>query len=73
VDRVWTFWRDAKFAAPLWEFTWVIWRLDWPGVMPSDSHILVRATDGAGVTPTAQKQGNQPSGATGYHRVHVFI
>lgn len=66
-------WRDAQFEAPLSEFTWVIWRLDWPDVMPSDPYILVRATDGTGATQTEKKQGNQPSGPTGYHRVHVFI
>ncbi|MDA0798616.1 MAG: molybdopterin-dependent oxidoreductase [Chloroflexi bacterium] len=66
-------WRDAKFDAPLSPFTWVIWRLDWPDAMPSEPHIVVRATDGTGATQTEKKQGNQPSGPTGYHRVRVFI
>jgi DMSO/TMAO reductase YedYZ molybdopterin-dependent catalytic subunit len=66
-------WRDAKFEAPLSPFTWVIWRLDWPDVMPDDPYISVRATDGTGVTQTEVKKGNQPSGPTGYHRVRVFI
>jgi DMSO/TMAO reductase YedYZ molybdopterin-dependent catalytic subunit len=66
-------WRDAKFDKPLSEFTWIIWRLDWPDVMPSDPYIIVRATDGDGVIQTERKQGNQPSGPTGYHRIRVFI
>lgn len=66
-------WKDANVDDPLSEFTWVIWRLDWPDPMPAKIEIVVRATDGEGGIQESRLTNNHPSGATGYHHVEVSI
>jgi hypothetical protein len=66
-------WRDADFEPSLSDYAWVIWRLAWPNPMPSKIAVLVRSTDGTGAVQIERKKGNQPSGATGYHRITVTL
>jgi len=41
--------------------------------MPSKIAVLARSTDGTGAVQIERKKGNQPSGATGYHRIKVTL
>jgi len=41
--------------------------------MPSKIVMLVRSTDGTGETQAERKQGNQPSGPMGWHRINVTL
>jgi DMSO/TMAO reductase YedYZ molybdopterin-dependent catalytic subunit len=66
-------WREAGFEPALSDYSWVIWRLPWNDAMPGEPALKVRATDGDGALQTAERTGNVPSGATGYHRVQVFL
>jgi hypothetical protein len=66
-------WRDADFEPSLSDYAWVIWRLAWPNPMPSKIAVLARSTDGTGAVQIERKKGNQPSGATGYHRIKVTL
>ena len=65
-------WHEARLGDVVSDATWVQWVLDWDA--PSGEHeILVRATDGDGVTQTDVRTGAAPDGATGYHSRFVVI
>ncbi len=66
-------WRDATFEPALSDYAWVIWRVDWPNPMPGKPTLVVRATDGTGTRQDQSWKSNQPSGATGWHRVDVLL
>jgi hypothetical protein len=61
-------WEEAEIKAPLSPYTWSLWQKRWTPA-PGKYAILVRATDGRGVTQTNQHSPPDPSGSTGYHRV----
>ena len=66
-------WQDAAFEPALSEYAWVIWRVGWPSPMAGNQTLMVRATDGAGTSQRELRMPNQPSGATGWHRIDVFL
>jgi DMSO/TMAO reductase YedYZ molybdopterin-dependent catalytic subunit len=63
-------WQDARLSTPLSDATWVQWVVDWD-VTPGDHTIMVRATDGTGVTQTDQPTPPAPDGARGWDAAHV--
>jgi DMSO/TMAO reductase YedYZ molybdopterin-dependent catalytic subunit len=65
-------WREARLGEKLTQSSWRQWVLDWDAV-PGTYNIEVRATDGNGDTQTAAKHEPAPSGATGYHRIRVYV
>ena len=66
-------WRDATSEPALSDYAWVIWRVDWPSPMPGNPTLVVRATDGTGTPQDQAWKSNQPSGATGWHRIDVLL
>jgi DMSO/TMAO reductase YedYZ molybdopterin-dependent catalytic subunit len=69
VDGAWT---PAKVAAQDTIDTWRQWYYGW-NATPGQHAIKVRATDKTGHTQTASVHGPEPSGATGYHTIHVTV
>ncbi len=65
-------WNKASLATQLAEDTWRQYVYDW-NATPGDYTIQVRATDGTGETQTAAEAPPHPSGATGYHTIHVSV
>ena len=66
-------WNEAPFKAPLSALTWVLWTADWTPSAEGAYRILVRATDGTGALQDARSSASYPSGASGYHTIHVDI
>jgi DMSO/TMAO reductase YedYZ molybdopterin-dependent catalytic subunit len=66
-------WQPAEVSVPLNDATWVQWRLRWTAADPGDHEIRVRATDGEGVTQTAEVTAPAPDGARGYHTIEVRV
>ena len=64
-------WDAAEIKSPLSKFTWVLWHKSWAPEQPGKHRIVVRATDGLGVTQTSQPAPPAPSGSTGYHAATV--
>lgn len=52
---------------------WVHWSYAWRAPRRGAHELVVRATDGAGVLQTAQRDDSVPDGATGLHRVAVRV
>ena len=65
-------WNQARLAKQLAIDTWRQWIYDWDAG-PGEYTLMVRATDGEGVTQTATQAPPHPSGATGYHTVGVTV
>jgi DMSO/TMAO reductase YedYZ molybdopterin-dependent catalytic subunit len=65
-------WRRARLSGALSEHTWVQWSDRWDAT-PGRHVLQVRATDGDGVTQTADKAPPEPSGATGYHTIEIDV
>ena len=67
-------WQDAPiFSNPMPSQMWAFWKHVWMNP-PKGKHTLqVRATDGAGRVQTAERSGEWPSGATGYHTLTVEV
>jgi len=65
-------WSEADLGDAASDATWVQWLLDWDAT-PGRHRIEVRATDGDGVTQTAQRTDPAPDGATGHHRRIVDV
>ena len=61
---------DATFP-PLAELSWVRWRVELTIAEPGAAELVVRATDGDGITQTGERTSALPSGSTGWHRVEV--
>ncbi len=63
-------WQDCELSVPLSDYSWVQWRtmLD----VPAGNHQLqVRATDGTGMTQSAERTSPAPDGARGYHTINI--
>ena len=65
-------WNQARLAKQLAIDTWRQWIYDWDA-RPGEYTLMVRATDGEGVTQTATQAPPHPSGATGYHTIGVTV
>lgn len=65
-------WMTARLGDPLSQSTWRQWVVEWDAE-PGSFEITVRATDGTGVTQTEDRADPVPSGATGWHKVHVKV
>jgi DMSO/TMAO reductase YedYZ molybdopterin-dependent catalytic subunit len=66
-------WNPATFRAALSPLTWVLWSADWTPAAEGAYELRVRATDSAGALQTSQPSPSYPSGASGYHTVHVAV
>ncbi|HKP85551.1 MAG TPA: molybdopterin-dependent oxidoreductase [Blastocatellia bacterium] len=60
-------WEEATIKQPLSPYTWVLWSKQWIPAQPGKHKIVVRATDGRGVTQTSQYAPPAPDGSSGYH------
>ena len=65
-------WNQTRLAKQLSIDTWRQWIYDWDA-RPGEYTLMVRATDGEGVTQTATLAPPHPSGATGYDTVGVTV
>ena len=65
-------WLAAKLSDPLSQSSWRQWLVEWDA-RPGDYLIEVRATDGEGVTQTAEVAPPAPDGATGWHLKRVVV
>jgi DMSO/TMAO reductase YedYZ molybdopterin-dependent catalytic subunit len=66
-------WSEAPFKAPLSTLTWVLWTADWTPSAEGAYRIMGRATDGTGALQDARSAASYPSGASGYHTIHIDI
>jgi DMSO/TMAO reductase YedYZ molybdopterin-dependent catalytic subunit len=66
-------WSEAPFRTPLSSLTWVLWTLDWTPGKEGAYRIVVRATDGSGRLQDSRSSASYPSGASGFHSIHVDI
>ncbi len=65
-------WTPADLGAQDTADTWRQWVYRW-NATPGQHTIQARATDGTGVTQTAQPAPPAPDGATGYHTIQVTV
>lgn len=67
-------WRAADLLPELAEVdTWRFWRAEWTPEQPGNTTLMVRATDGKGVTQTPDSNPTLPDGATGYDSLQVKV
>lgn len=66
-------WRAAELLPEMGVDTWRFWQAEWKPEQAGDTVLIVRATDGQGVTQTSEKNPTLPEGATGYHRIEVAV
>jgi DMSO/TMAO reductase YedYZ molybdopterin-dependent catalytic subunit len=66
-------WQEAKIDYPGTKLTWVLWSFDWKPPGPGEYKLTVRATDGDGVVQKLEKDRGLFSGATGLHKVAVYL
>jgi hypothetical protein len=68
-------WRDCTLSAPISDATWVQWTYAWDAaaVGSGEHEIMVRATDGDGVTQPEQRTRPDPDGARGWHTIVVRV
>lgn len=60
-------WDQAAIRPALSMFSWVLWNKRWAPGQPGKHRVVVRATDGRGITQTSQQAPPDPSGSSGYH------
>jgi hypothetical protein len=65
-------WQVATLAAVPSIDTWRQWSWIWDATR-GDHRLQVRATDNSGETQTADRAGEAPNGATGWHTIHVSV
>jgi DMSO/TMAO reductase YedYZ molybdopterin-dependent catalytic subunit len=61
------------FSNPLPAQVWAFWKYVWANPPKGKHTIEVRATDGRGRLQTAERSGEWPAGATGYHTLTVEV
>ncbi|HKV40758.1 MAG TPA: molybdopterin-dependent oxidoreductase [Blastocatellia bacterium] len=66
-------WEPATIRPPLSAYSWVLWVKDWTPSGKGSRQLLVRATDGRGVTQTPLRASTIPDGASGYDRRPVTV
>jgi hypothetical protein len=59
-------WEAADLTMALSAYTWVLWHKDWMPESKGPKVLVVRATDGRGVTQTSEHAPPIPDGASGY-------
>jgi DMSO/TMAO reductase YedYZ molybdopterin-dependent catalytic subunit len=66
-------WKEAQVKSALSPFSWALWHTDWTPARAGEHTLVVRATDGQGVTQTSEYSPAAPSGTTGHHRLTVDV
>ena len=66
-------WSAAQLGTPLSALTWVAWTANWLQNSQGAYRLMVRATDGTGATQDQHGSASYPSGASGYHTIHVDV
>ncbi|MBI3521595.1 MAG: molybdopterin-dependent oxidoreductase [Chloroflexi bacterium] len=66
-------WVVAELETALGALTWRRWLYRWTPDGVGPKKLLVRATDGAGLTQTAVRREPFPSGATGYDTIEIQV
>lgn len=65
-------WIEAEVSGDVTDNSWRQWMVPWSA--PTGDHVIrVRATDGQGVTQTAERSRVDPDGATGWHTIAVRV
>ena len=65
-------WIEAELSGDVTDNSWRQWMVPWSA--PTGDHVIrVRATDGQGVTQTAERSRVDPDGATGWHTIAVRV
>ncbi|MCI0489952.1 MAG: molybdopterin-dependent oxidoreductase [Blastocatellia bacterium] len=64
-------WEEAEIKPALSPFSWALWQKRWTPSRAGKHTLLVRATDGRGITQTAEYAPAAPSGTSGYDRAIV--
>ncbi|MDJ0953342.1 MAG: molybdopterin-dependent oxidoreductase [Acidimicrobiia bacterium] len=65
-------WVECELTSPLSSRAWVQWRAEIEAA-PGQHRARVRATDGDGVTQTAERSRPAPDGATGHHEIRFEV
>ena len=65
-------WREAELSTPISDASWVQWVTRWDAT-PGRHDIVVRATDGTGVTQENLPSPPAPDGARGWHAIQVDV
>jgi DMSO/TMAO reductase YedYZ molybdopterin-dependent catalytic subunit len=66
-------WEEAALDYRGTRLTWALWSYEWTPAQPGDYELVVRAVDGAGEEQTERREGIDPDGATGLHRIAVRV
>jgi DMSO/TMAO reductase YedYZ molybdopterin-dependent catalytic subunit len=66
-------WNPAALGPPLSALTWVLWQATWTPAREGSYTLVVRATDGTGALQDSNNASSYPSGAAGYHRIHLAV
>jgi DMSO/TMAO reductase YedYZ molybdopterin-dependent catalytic subunit len=66
-------WEQADVKPPLSPLSWVLWRASWTPSGEGVHTLVVRARDGAGQLQSNEVAASYPSGAAGFHTVHVTV
>jgi hypothetical protein len=60
-------WEQAEIKPPLSPYTWALWSKQWTPEQSGKHRVVVRATDGRGITQTSKYAPPAPDGSSGYH------
>lgn len=66
-------WQEAKTKEPLGPWAWRLWAMRWTPDATGRPLLLVRATDGTGVTQSETPVDPLPDGAEGYHSLRANV
>lgn len=66
-------WNPAALTSPLSPYSWVLWSASWAPASEGAYRLVVRAVDGSGSVQPSSGAASFPSGAAGYHSVHVDV
>ncbi|HEV2033489.1 MAG TPA: molybdopterin-dependent oxidoreductase [Candidatus Dormibacteraeota bacterium] len=66
-------WSAANLRAPLSSLAWVLWEANWTPAQEGAHVLQVRAVDGTGASQERTLTSSYPSGASGYHTIHVDV
>lgn len=64
-------WEQAAVKPALSSLSWVLWSKTWAPDKSGKHRVVVRATDGRGITQSSQQAPPAPNGSSGYHSVTV--
>lgn len=66
-------WQEAQIFSNPSPLVWAFWKYVWVNPAKGKHTVQVRATDGMGRLQTAERSGEWPAGATGYHTLTVEV